>query len=53
MFQIWGQVADVMQVTMVAALFVVQLGIYCFFIWRRAYSSGRLLEAIGETSYDT
>ena len=31
MFQIWGQVADVMQVVMVAVLFVMQLGIYCFF----------------------
>jgi hypothetical protein len=31
MFQIWGQVADVMQVLMVAVLFVMQLAIYCFF----------------------
>jgi hypothetical protein len=31
MFQIWGQVADMMQVIMIAVLFVMQLGIYCFF----------------------
>ncbi|GFG32347.1 hypothetical protein Cfor_12208, partial [Coptotermes formosanus] len=28
---IWGQTADVMQVIMVAVLFIMQLGIYCFF----------------------
>jgi len=31
MFQIWGQIADVMQIIMIAGLFVMQLGIYCFF----------------------
>lgn len=31
MFQVWGQTADVMQVIMVAGLFIIQLGIYCFF----------------------
>ena len=31
MFQIWGQVDDVVQVIMVAVLFVMQFGIYRFF----------------------
>jgi hypothetical protein len=31
MFQVWGQTADVLQIIMVAGLFIIQLGIYCFF----------------------
>jgi hypothetical protein len=49
MFQVWGQVADVMHVIKVA-VFLCQAAWNILFFWRRAYKSGRLLLAIGETS---